>query len=129
MSREEQVRISPAQAIAARGLQKQWVAAQLGISPSYLSLLLKGSRRWTSDLAGKFPLVVGLASDAICFAATCTAGVHSNGASGVQVAAGAPRSCSEPQDGVLAPSEYSDTCTPSTALQSPETAEAVNATR
>jgi hypothetical protein len=87
MSREEQVQISPAQAIAARGLQKQWVAAQLGISPAYLSMLLSGDRRWTPGLAGKFPLVVGLAADAICFAPNCTDGVHSCGTLRVQEAA------------------------------------------
>jgi hypothetical protein len=105
------VQISPAQAIAARGLQKQWVAAQMGISPSYLTLLLKGSRRWTPDLAGKFPLVVGLASDAICFAANCTDGVYGNGTPSVQSPAEALDSAQGERAGA---SEYSATRTATT---------------
>lgn len=100
------MQLSPAQAIAARGLQKQWVAAQLGISPAYLSMLLRGNRRWTPDLAGKFPLVVGLTADAICFAADCTDDVHSTGTRSVQMPAEAPVSHAER---VAAGSEYSDT--------------------
>ena len=105
------MQISPAQAIAARGLQKQWVAAQMGISPSYLTLLLKGSRRWTPDLAGKFPLVVGLASDAICFAANCAADARLLGSTRT-MAAEALDSRQDARDGA---SEYSATCTATTS--------------
>ena len=120
MSREMKVQISPAQAIAARGLQKQWVAAQLGISPAYLSMLLNGNRRWTPDLAGKFPLVVGLASAALCFAPNCKDGVHSLGTSHEQSPAEAPAGAQERDD---APSEYSDTPARRNGPQSAKTAE------
>lgn len=33
-----------------RGVRKNWFAEQLSISPSYLTLLLNGERRWTEKL-------------------------------------------------------------------------------
>lgn len=67
------MQITPGQAITLRGLQKKWVAGQLGISPSYLSMLLGGERSWTPELMRRFPGVVGMASDAISFALSCAA--------------------------------------------------------
>lgn len=66
------VAITPEEAIALRGLRKGWVSKQMGISPSYLSLLLSGSRRWTESLKRRFSCAIGIQVDAICFATDCT---------------------------------------------------------
>lgn len=65
------VAITPEEAIALRGLRKGWVSKQMGISPSYLSLLLSGSRRWTESLKRRFSCAIGIQVDAICFATDC----------------------------------------------------------
>ncbi len=36
--------------LATRGISQKWLAQQLGISESYVTLLLSGERRWTDAL-------------------------------------------------------------------------------
>ena len=43
--------------LASRGIMQSWVADKLNISPAYLSLLLNGKRRLTSELCEDFNLL------------------------------------------------------------------------
>lgn len=43
-----------------KGLRWGWVAEQLGISPSLLSLMLSGQRRWTPERIEKLADVLGV---------------------------------------------------------------------
>jgi transcriptional regulator with XRE-family HTH domain len=64
--------LTPAQAIRIHGLRKDFVAEQMDISPSYLSMLLSGERQWTEPLQQIFAVAVGMREDAISFASMCT---------------------------------------------------------
>ena len=44
-------------ALTSRGIMQSWVADKLDISPAYLSLLLNGKRRLTSELCEDFNLL------------------------------------------------------------------------
>ena len=44
-------------ALTSRGIMQSWVAEKLNISPAYLSLLLNGKRRLTSELCEDFNLL------------------------------------------------------------------------
>ena len=118
--RENAVQITPGQAIAMRGLQKKWVAGQLGISPSYLSMLLGGERGWTPELIRQFPLVVGMASDAISFALSCAAAAQE--ACEGRIVPAEP--LDSPQERVSRPRKGSGTCDPQKARQSANSGEA-----
>lgn len=65
--------MTPREAIAIRGLRQNWIARMMGISDSYLSLLLDQRRRWTADLQRGFSMAIGIAESAICFASAGTA--------------------------------------------------------
>ena len=43
--------------LTSRGIMQSWVAEKLNISPAYLSLLLNGKRRLTSELCEDFDLL------------------------------------------------------------------------
>lgn len=105
------VQITPGQAITLRGLQKKWVAGQLGISPSYLSMLLGGERSWTPELMRRFPGVVGMASDAISFALSGAASAQDTCASRTTPAEAPGR----PQESVSRSRKGLGTCTPGKA--------------
>lgn len=59
--------MTPEQVIEARGLRKDWVAKQMGISAAYLSRMLSGDRRWTEPLQERFAVAVGMDRSAIFF--------------------------------------------------------------
>jgi len=59
--------MNPLEAIENMGRRREWVAEQMGISPSYLSLLLTGKRRWTDDLQRRLALAVGIKRLALSF--------------------------------------------------------------
>jgi len=59
--------VTPAEAVDQRGLRKDWIAREMAISPSYLSLLLSGKRRWSETLIQRFTRVVGVREDAVAF--------------------------------------------------------------
>jgi len=54
--------------IAAQGRRLDWVASQMGISPSYLTRLLDGERRWTSRLRARITAVLGVPEGVLFFA-------------------------------------------------------------
>lgn len=59
--------MQPKRIIAIRGLKQDWIAGAMGISASYLSLLIDGKRRWSPKLRRLFALAVGIALSAISF--------------------------------------------------------------
>jgi len=61
------------QVIEGRGIRKDWLAQQLGISPSYLTRLLNGERRWTNELKAEASRVLMLPEDVLFFVPECPA--------------------------------------------------------
>lgn len=59
--------MQPKRIIAIRGLKQDWIAGAMGISASYLSMLIDGKRRWSPKLRRLFGLAVGIALSAISF--------------------------------------------------------------
>lgn len=57
--------------IEAQGRRLDWVAAQMGISQSYLTLLLKGKRRWSARLRVRIATVLGVPEDVLFFHSDC----------------------------------------------------------
>jgi len=74
-----------AEIIDFRGLRKDWVAEQLGISPSYLTRLLAGERRWTPDLQKRIASILGLPA-AFLFEHECPTNGHPVSVSETQIA-------------------------------------------
>ena len=54
-----------------RGIRQDWLAKQLGVSESYLSLLLQGKRRWTSGLKKETARVLMLPEEILFFDGDC----------------------------------------------------------
>ena len=61
--------MDPVEAMENMGRRREWVAEQMAISESYLSLLVRGKRRWTNDLERRFALAVGIKRLALTFPA------------------------------------------------------------
>ena len=53
--------------IEAQGRRLDWVAAQMGISQSYLTLLLNGKRRWSPRLRSKVATALGVPESVLFF--------------------------------------------------------------
>lgn len=53
--------------IAKRGFRKDWIAEQLGISPSYLSKLMTAERTWTPELRSQMARLLGVDQEALFF--------------------------------------------------------------
>lgn len=62
--------MNPLEWLDITGRKRDWVAQQMDISESYLSLLLTGKRRWTEDLQRRFAAAIGVARSAIDYGAT-----------------------------------------------------------
>lgn len=54
-----------------RGIRKDWLAFQLGISQSYMTRLLNGERRWTPALRKEAARVLMLPEDVLFFVPEC----------------------------------------------------------
>lgn len=54
--------------IEAQGRRLTWVAGQMGISPSYLTRLLDGERRWTPKLRAQVAMILQVPTDVLFFA-------------------------------------------------------------
>jgi transcriptional regulator with XRE-family HTH domain len=61
--------MDPLEVLESTGRRRDWVAGQMGISESYLSLLLNGKRRWTEDVRKRFALATGVPVALIVFCA------------------------------------------------------------
>jgi transcriptional regulator with XRE-family HTH domain len=59
--------LTPESALEATGRRKDWIARQMGISPSYLSRLLSGDRAWTERFRKAFSQAVGIGDEALLF--------------------------------------------------------------
>jgi len=53
--------------IETQGRRLDWVAAQMGISQSYLTLLLNGKRRWSPQLQSKVASALGVPEEQLFF--------------------------------------------------------------
>jgi len=54
-----------------RGIRRLWLAEQLGISPSYLTLLLQGKRHWTEKLKDETERVLMIPRQILFFEPAC----------------------------------------------------------
>jgi len=54
-----------------RGVRRLWLAKQLNISPSYLTLLLQGKRRWTERLKCETERVLMFPREILFFEGGC----------------------------------------------------------
>lgn len=70
------VRVGPGHYLRDTGRIETWVARRMGISSSYLSLLLSGKRRWTPALRERFAAAVDRPQSAFDFAQSRTARVR-----------------------------------------------------
>ena len=70
------VKVGPGQYLHDTGRMGTWVARRMGISSSYLSLLLSGKRRWTPALRERFAVAVDRPQSAFDFAQARTARVR-----------------------------------------------------
>jgi len=70
------VRVGPGHYLRDTGRYATWVARRMGISSSYLSLLLSGKRRWTPALRERFAAAVDRPQSAFDFAQSRTARVR-----------------------------------------------------
>jgi transcriptional regulator with XRE-family HTH domain len=61
--------MDPLEVLESTGRRRDWVAGQMGISESYLSLLLNGKRRWNDDVRRRFALATGVPLTLIVFGA------------------------------------------------------------
>lgn len=61
--------MDPLAVLESTGRRRDWVAGQMGISESYLSLLLNGKRRWNDDVRRRFALATGVPLTLIVFGA------------------------------------------------------------
>lgn len=119
--------MDPLQVLESTGRRRDWVAGQMGISESYLSLLLNGRRRWNEDLRRRFALATGVPLTLITFGAVdCDSASEAMCGS---VTAGVPAEApSAAQERVCRPRKGSGTCDPQKARQNANSG-AVPATR
>lgn len=104
--------MDPLQVLNTTGRKRDWIARQMGISESYLSLLLNGKRRWTADLQTRFALATGVPAALISFCASeCDGASHDTCACVTVEAAEALDSAQGERAGA---SEYSATRTATT---------------
>ena len=113
--------MDPLEILESTGRRRDWVAGQMGISESYLSLLLNGKRRWNEDVRRRFALATGVPVALIVFGAVDCDSESAEICEDVTVTIPAEALDSAPERGD-GPSEYSDTCTPAKAPQSAELA-------
>lgn len=62
----------PDEALEDLGRRQGWVADQMGISESYLSMLVSGKRPWTPEMRRLFARAIAIRESAISFAGDCT---------------------------------------------------------
>ena len=100
--------MDPLEVLESTGRRRDWVAGQMGISESYLSLLLNGKRRWNDDVRRRFALATGVPLTLIVFGAVdCDS--ESDEMCADVIATSHAEAPSAPQERADAPLEYSGT--------------------
>ena len=100
--------MDPLQVLESTGRRRDWVAGQMGISESYLSLLLNGKRRWNEDVRRRFALATGVPVTLIVFGAVDCDSESEDMCERV-IGDAAPEALDRALERGDGPSEYSDT--------------------
>jgi hypothetical protein len=78
--------MNPLEVLDTTGRKRDWVSRQMGISESYLSLLLNGKRRWTTSMQSRFALATGVPAALVSFCASDCDGISQSACSPVTLA-------------------------------------------